>query len=195
MKQRTVWVMTIVSLLAIFLASAIAFEIKATNDLTQATKTLRGHEQEWNTADDVKVNEKLVHKAVYDDRTNKFFKRAFKIATSKKSKLAQRSSADETYGSPEAYEAIQGLSGMASSLTVKKSQMTFNEQSDGSVVGAGALQVDTAAPSDDSDGKMMHGTTDYTVLLTLDKIQGKWRVAELKLGQIKPGDNANDTIY
>lgn len=195
MKQRRLWVITIFSLLAIFIGSAVAFEIKATKDLTQATKALRGHEQAWATADDVTVNEKLVNKAVYEDRTTEFFNRAFKIATSKESKLAQRSSADETYGSPETYEAIQSLSGMASSLTVKKSQMTFNEQSDGSVVGAGALQVDAAAPSDDSAGKMMHGTTDYTVLMTLDKVKGKWRVAELQLGQIKPGDNANDTIY
>lgn len=195
MKQRTVWVTTIFSLLALFLGTAIVYEIKATQELKAAEQALHLSQQELASAKTIKVDETLVNKPVYQARTAEFFKRAVMMATSTESQLTKRSSKDETYGTPEAYEAVQSLAGMASSLTVKDLRLTFNEQSDGSVVGAGALTIDTAAQADDSTGKLMHDTSDYTALVTLDKVQSKWRVSELKLGQVTPGENANDTIY
>lgn len=195
MKHRAILGVTISSLFVLFLGSSIVYEVKATNDLAAATKTLHNNEGKLADAKALNVNEKLVDQTVYQRRTTEFFKRALKIATSTDNKLSQRSSNDERYGSPEAYESIQSLAGMASALTLKNLQMTFNEQSDGSVVGAGEIKIDESATADDSTGTVKHGTSAYTVLVTLDKAQGKWRVADVKLGQIKPGDNANDTIY
>lgn len=195
MKHRTVLVTAVVSLIALFLGSALVYNVKATHDLATAEKSLQTNQSDLAAAKTINIDEKLVDKAVYQTRTTEFFKRAVKIATSTDSKLAQRSNEDETYGSPESYEAIQSLAGMASSLALKNLQVTFNEQSDGSVIGAGELQIDESAPVDGAAGTVKHGTSTYTVLLNLDKVQGKWRVAEVKLGQIKPGDNANDTIY
>ena len=101
MKQRTVWVTTIFSLLALFLGTAIVYEIKATQELKAAEQSLHLNQHELAAAKTIKVDETLVDKPVYQARTSEFFKRAVKMATSPENQQTKRSRKDEKYGTQE----------------------------------------------------------------------------------------------
>lgn len=195
MLNRTKLTLAVAILSLAFAGSAVTYEVKASHDLETAQQAVGVGKKQVAAAKEIRVDERLVDQTVYNKRTQEFFKRATNNATSTESVLKARTAADERYGSPEAYEAIKALAGTATSMQVTSLKMTFNEQSDGSVVGAGDVKLSLSAASDDASAQVKHVTSEYTGLVSLEKYEGKWRVTEVKLGTINPGDNANDTIY
>jgi len=195
MLNRTKSTLAVAVLSLVFAGASVSYEMKASHDLEKAQQAVGISEKKVATAKQITVNEKLVDQTAYKARTQEFFKRAGKVASSRESVLKSRTAEDERYGSPATYEAIKGMMGMATGMEITAPHMNFNEQSDGSVVGSGTVKITLSSNSDNAAAQKHQMTSEYTGLVSLEKYEGKWRVTDVKLGTIKPGDNANDTIY
>lgn len=135
--------------------------------------------------------EQLVNDQAYQKRALTFLNRALAKATANGDLSAQ----DQTYGSEDAYDAIQGMAGMNSTLKLTKQDLHFNKMADGEVVGDGQLEIEASGVSDDVKAKTRHTKNSFTVLMTFATYQKHLRIESIQLGEVKASENANDTIY
>jgi|GEM_PF-4946734 len=195
MKQGTLLGATIVTLSVVFAGSAAFFQHKESDALVTTESKLKSESIKLDELKQITTNEQLTNNQIYNKQTRIFLDRASKNATSSNHILQSYSSTDEKYGVVDAYTAIGGIAGAASSLKVKENHLTFNEMSDGSIIGVGQVVFEVSAASDDADGTLQHVNSPYTVFVTLDKFHGSWRVSEIKLGDVVQEGDANDEIY
>jgi uncharacterized RmlC-like cupin family protein len=135
--------------------------------------------------------EQLINDQAYQKRALTFLNRALAKATAG----GDLSEQDQTYGSEDAYDAIQGMAGMNSALKLTKQGLHFNKMADGEVVGDGQLEIEASGVSDDAKAKTRHTKNSFTVLMTFATYQKHLRIESIQLGEVKASENANDTIY
>ena len=141
--------------------------------------------------DKQQAQEQLVNDQAYQKRALTFLNRALAKATAS----GDLSEQDQTYGSEDAYDAIQGMAGMNSALKLTKQDLHFNKMADGEVVGDGQLEIEASGVSDDAKAKTRHTKNSFTVLMTFATYQKHLRIESIQLGEVKASENANDTIY
>ena len=195
MKRQTVSkvVASVILILSLAFASLATVywqqETKRQANTQQQVKRTNQKQQQDNQK--AQGKEQLVNDQAYQKRALTFLNRALAKATAS----GDVSEQDQTYGSEDAYNAIQGMAGMNSALKLTKQDLHFNKMADGEVVGDGQLEIEASGVSDDAKAKTRHTKNSFTVLMTFATYQKHLRIESIQLGEVKTSENANDTIY